>query len=160
MRWGNLMQDSNEEKLLTTKDKRLALLIWFRLARFYNQSIRMTNHHLKQWDLTMAQFDALNQIGLHQPITQQQLGEKLEVTKGNITQLLKRMEAASLIRREQEWKTKYIALTEEGQALYEEVVSLQEQFQIEQFCCLDCEEQEQLLYLLYKLQKRSEERRI
>src|SRR5690625_895902 len=131
MRWGNLMQDSNEEKLLTTKDKRLALLIWFRLARFYNQSIRMTNTHLKQWDLTMAQFDALNQIGLHQPITQQQLGEKLEVTKGNITQLLKRMEAASLIRREQEWKTKYITLTEEGQALYEEVVPLQEQFQID-----------------------------
>jgi len=147
------MQDSNEEKLLTTKDKRLALLIWFRLARFYNQSIRMTNHHLKQWDLTMAQFDALNQIGLHQPITQQQLGEKLEVTKGNITQLLKRMEAASLIRRKQEWKTKYIALTEEGQALYEEVVPLQEQFQIEQFCGLDGEEQEKLLHLLKKLQK-------
>jgi len=147
------MQDSNEEKLLTTKDKRLALLIWFRLARFYNQSIRMTNHHLKQWDLTMAQFDALNQIGLHQPITQQQLGEKLEVTKGNITQLLKRMEAASLIRREKEWKTKYITLTEEGQALYEEVVPLQEQFQIEQFCSLDGEEQEQLLHLLKKLQK-------
>src|SRR5699024_844893 len=112
MRWGNLMQDSNEEKLVTTKDKRLALLIWVRLARFYNQSIRMTTHHLKQWDLTMAQFDALNQIGLNQPITQQQLGENLEVTKVNITQLLKRMEAASLIRREQEWKTKYRALTE------------------------------------------------
>ena len=148
------MQDEKREKqFLSTKDKRLALLIWFRLARFYNQSIRMTNHHLKQWDLTMAQFDALNQIGLHQPITQQKLGEKLEVTKGNITQLLKRMEAASLIRREQEWKTKYIALTEEGQALYEEVVPLQEQFQIEQFCGLDGEEQEQLLHLLKKLQK-------
>lgn len=150
------MQDSKHEKLLlSTKDKRLALLIWFRLARFYNHSIKQTNNHLQQWDITMAQFDALNQIGLHQPITQQQLGGKLEVTKGNITQLLKRMETACLIKREQEWKTKYIALTEEGQALYEEVLPLQEQFQIEQFCGLDSDEQAQLLHLLKKLQKTS-----
>src|SRR5699024_12686362 len=101
MRWGNLMQDSNEEKLLTTKDQRLRLLIWFRLARFYNQSIRLTNTHLKQWDMTMAQFDALNQIGWHQPITQQQLGEREEDNKGNITQLLNCIEGASLYRRGQ-----------------------------------------------------------
>lgn len=148
------MKESNQEKfLLSTKDKRLALLVWFRLARFYNLSIRQTNHHLQQWGITTAQFDALNQIGLHQPITQQQLGDRLEVTKGNITQLVKRMETAGWIKREQEWKTKYISLTEEGLQLYEEVIPRQEQFQIEQFCGLDSEEQAQLLKLLKKLQK-------
>lgn len=148
------MQDDKQKKqFISDKEKRRPLLIWLRLARFYNQSIRMTNSHLKKWRLTMAQFDALNQIGLHQPMTQQQLGEKLEVTKGNITQLLKRMEVASLIEREQVWKTKYIALTKEGQALYEEVVPVQEQFQIEQIESLDSDEQEQLLQLLKKLQK-------
>ena len=151
------MQESNQEKrFISTKDKRLALLVWLRLARFYNQSNRGSNEHLQQWGITMAQFDALNQISLHQPITQQQLGERLEVTKGNITQLLKRMEAAGWIMREQEWKTKYISLTAAGYRLYEEVVPRQEQFQIEQFCGLDSEEQTQLLHLLKKLQKTTE----
>lgn len=142
-----------EETYISKKDKRLALLVWFRLARFYNQSIRQTNEHLKQWDITTAQFDALNQIGLHQPLTQQELGDKLEVTKGNITQLLRRMETACWIKREQDWKKKYISLTEEGTRLYEEVIPRQEQFQVEQFCGLDQEEQVQLLHLLKKLQK-------
>ena len=142
-----------EEPFITTKDKRLALLVWFRLARFYNQSIRQTNQHLKQWDITTAQFDALNQVGLHQPLTQQELGDKLEVTKGNITQLLRRMETAGWIQREQEWKTKYISLTEEGAQLYEKVIPRQEQFQVEQFCRLNHGEQVQLLHLLKKLQK-------
>lgn len=138
---------------MLTSDKRLGLLVWFRLARFYNQSIRQTNEHLKQWNITTAQFDALNKIGFHQPLTQQALGEKLEVTKGNITQLLRRMEAAGWIERKQEWKTKYISLTTEGTRLYEEVVPRQEQFQVEQFSGLDREEQRQLLQLLKKLQQ-------
>lgn len=151
------MQEANQDgQLLPAKGKRLTLLVWLRLARFYNHSNRKSNQHLQQWGITMAQFDALNQIGLHQPITQQQLGERLEVTKGNITQLLKRMEAAGWIKREQDWKTKYISLTVEGYKLYEEVVPRQEQFQIDQFCGLDSEEQTQLLQLLKKLQKTAE----
>ena len=152
-----MQESSNQEKeSLSPKDKRLALIVWLRLARFYNHSIKQTNQHLQQWSITMSQFDALNQIGLHQPITQQQLGERLEVTKGNITQLLKRMETAGWIKREQEWKTKYISLTETGQQLYKEVIPRQEQFQIDQFCGLDSEEQAQLLHLLKKLQKANE----
>jgi DNA-binding MarR family transcriptional regulator len=152
-----LMQESNQEnKFISSKDKRLALLVWFRLARFYNYSIKQTNQHLQQWGITMSQFDALNQIGLHQPITQQQLGERLEVTKGNITQLLKRMEASGWIVREQDWKIKYISLTETGQQLYKTVIPRQEQFQINQFCGLDSDEQAQLLHLLKKLQKSTE----
>lgn len=142
-----------DQQNLSTKDKRLALLIWFRLVRFFNDSIKRNNKHLQHWDLTMAQFDALNQIGLHQPMTQQQLSEKLEVTKGNITQLLKRLEEADLIHRKREWKTKYISLTSSGQQLYEDVVPQQERFQVEQFNALSRDEQTQLLYLLKKLQK-------
>lgn len=134
-----------------TKERRLALLLWFRIARFYNQNLKETNQHLNQFNITASQFDALNQIGLYQPITQQELGEKLEVTKGNITQLLRRMEAANWIRREQEWKTKYISLTEEGSKLYEKVLPSQEDFQVDQFGKLDKAEQKQLLKLLRKL---------
>ncbi|MGG2063652.1 MarR family winged helix-turn-helix transcriptional regulator [Bacillus sp. S14(2024)] len=133
-------------------DERLGLLVWFRLSRFYNQSIRETNRHLKKWDLSAAQFDVLVQVGAGDRLTQQELGRKLFVTKGNVTQLLSKMEQLGLIQREQEGKTKYLSLTEKGKALYEEVVPPQERFQASQFCKLDREEQKQLLALLRKLQ--------
>ncbi|PIE95625.1 MarR family transcriptional regulator [Bacillus fungorum] len=136
---------------MKTED-RLGLLLWFRLSRFYNKSIRETNQHLKEWNVSAAQFDVLAQVGVHDRLTQQELGNKLFVTKGNITQLLNKMEQLEWIRREQEGTTKYISLTEKGKGLYEEIVPPQETFQAEQFQNLNVEEQQQLLQLLKKLQ--------
>ena len=95
-------------------EERLGLLLWFRLSRFYNRSIRETNQHLKKWNVSAAQFDVLVQIGGNDRLTQQELGNKLFVTKGNVTQLLNKMEQLDWIQREQEGTTKYISLTEEG----------------------------------------------
>ena len=131
--------------------KRLDLMLWFRLSRIYNQSIRLSNQHLKKWGLTAAQFDVLVQIGMNHKISQQELGEKLFVTKGTITQLLQKMERMELIHREQDWKTKYISLTEQGKELYQEVVPAQEAFQASQFKNLTIEEKKQLQHLLKKL---------
>ncbi|MGG0291462.1 MarR family transcriptional regulator [Bacillus pacificus] len=136
---------------MKTED-RLGLLLWFRLSRFYNKSIRETNQHLKEWNVSAAQFDVLAQVGGQDRLTQQELGNKLFVTKGNITQLLNKMEQFEWIRREQEGTTKYISLTGKGRALYEEIVPPQETFQAEQFQSLNVEEQHQLLQLLKKLQ--------
>ncbi|PQZ56647.1 MarR family transcriptional regulator [Bacillus sp. MYb209] len=133
-------------------EERLGLLLWFRLSRFYNRSIRETNQHLKKWNVSAAQFDVLVQIGGHDRLTQQELGNKLFVTKGNVTQLLNKMEQLDWIQREQEGTTKYISLTEKGKVLYEEIVSPQETFQAEQFEKLNRKEQKQLLELLKKLQ--------
>ncbi|HHB2169017.1 MarR family transcriptional regulator [Bacillus cereus] len=136
---------------MKTED-RLGLLLWFRLSRFYSKSIRETNQHLKKWNVSAAQFDVLAQVGGHDRLTQQELGNKLFVTKGNITQLLNKMEQLEWIRREQEGTTKHISLTEKGRALYEEIIPPQETFQAEQFQNLNVEEQHQLLQLLKKLQ--------
>lgn len=136
---------------MKTED-RLGLLLWFRLSRFYNKSIRETNQHLKKWNVSAAQFDVLAQVGGHDRLTRQELGNKLFVTKGNITRLLNKMEQLEWIRREQEGTTKYISLTEKGRVLYEEIVPPQETFQAEQFQNLNAEEQHQLLQLLKKLQ--------
>ena len=107
---------------------------------------------MKEWNVSAAQFGVLAQVGGHGRLTQQELGNKLFVTKGNITQLLNKMEQLEWIRREQEGTTKYISLTEKGKALYEEIVPPQETFQAEQFQNLNVEEQHQLLQLLKKLQ--------
>ena len=68
---------------MKTED-RLGLLLWFRLSRFYNKSIRETNQHLKRWNVSAAQFDVLAQVGGHDRL-KQELGNKLFVTKGNVT---------------------------------------------------------------------------
>ncbi|WP_091584572.1 MarR family winged helix-turn-helix transcriptional regulator [Alteribacillus bidgolensis] len=141
---------------LSKHDERLALLLWFRLSRFYNQSIRRSNKHLKRWELSAAQFDVLVQVGTYQPLTQNELAAKLFVTKGNITQILRRMEELGWVQREQVWKKKVISLTDAGNSLFEEVVPHQEQFQASQFQGLEKEEQKQLLNLLKKLQQQNE----
>ncbi|WP_035663091.1 MarR family winged helix-turn-helix transcriptional regulator [Halalkalibacter akibai] len=134
-----------------SQDLKLGLLLWFRLAQFYNRSNQLSNQHLKKWNLSIAQFDLLVQVGVHQPISQQGLAEKLLVTKGNITQMVVKMESAGLIQRTQEWRTKHITLTNKGKELYEEVVPQQELFQVSQFQALTKDEQKQLLALLKKL---------
>lgn len=128
-------------------------MLWFRITRIYNQSIREFNQHLKKWNLTAAQFDILVQVGSHERLSQQELANKLFVTKGNITQLLRKMEDLGLINRKQEWKTKYLILTEVGKEFFYEVVSKQEQFQASQFSNLNYKEKKQLLDLLRKIQK-------
>ncbi|GKV66397.1 MULTISPECIES: MarR family winged helix-turn-helix transcriptional regulator [unclassified Sporosarcina] len=138
------------------QSNRLDLMIWFRLSRIYNQSIRLSNQHLKKWGLTAAQFDVLVQVGMHNKISQQELGEKLFVTKGNITQLLQKMERMDLIEREQDWKTKYISLTDEGRMLFREVVPVQEVFQASHFQNLTVEEKKVLNELLKKLKSEEE----
>ncbi|MFV8828997.1 MarR family winged helix-turn-helix transcriptional regulator [Alkalihalobacterium sp. APHAB7] len=141
---------------LSKRDKRVGLMIWFRLSRVYNNSIRRNNEHLKKWDLTSAQFDVLIQVGISKEITQKELAQKLFVTKGNITQLISKMEKLGLVQRKQDWKTKTISLTDKGEQLYNEVVPDQEDFQASQFYGLDQEEQLQLVTLLKKLQKHME----
>lgn len=147
------MKDNITNHSSTKKEERLGLMLWFRITRIYNQSIRESNQHLKKWNLTAAQFDILVQVGSHERLSQQELANKLFVTKGNITQLLRKMEDLGLINREQEWKTKYLSLTEVGKEFFYEIVSKQEQFQASQFSNLNYKEKKQLLDLLRKIQK-------
>ncbi|WP_424767612.1 MarR family winged helix-turn-helix transcriptional regulator [Paenibacillus sp. sgz302251] len=146
------MTQDQSNSFLSKRDERLGLMIWFRLSRVYSQSVRETHQHLKKWGLSAAQFDMIAQVGVHDRLTQQQLANKLFVTKGNITQLLGKLEGQGLVQREQEWKTKYVSLTEKGKELFNEVVPMQEQFQASQYNGLNQAEKKQLLELLKKIQ--------
>lgn len=137
------------------KKNRLALALWFRLARFYQTSNRASTRHLSNWGISLPQFDTLVQISVFQPVSQNQLAEKLFVTKGNITHTLSKLEHASLIKRTQKWRTKRIELTDLGENLLKEVLPEQSAFQASQFAALSVSEQKQLLHLLRKLHKGS-----
>ncbi|MCM2674409.1 MarR family winged helix-turn-helix transcriptional regulator [Alkalicoccobacillus plakortidis] len=136
-----------------TKQQRLSLLLWFRLARFYNQSNRMSNEHVKPYDLTISQFDLLVQTQANQPISQMDLAEKLLVTKGSITQMLAKLEQRDLIKKEQDWRIKRISLTEKGELLMQQARPDQSAFQSSLFSSLTRDEQKQLNILLKKIQK-------
>ena len=133
--------------------RRLGVALWARLARIYGRNLRLAETRLRGWDLSVAQFDALAQIGAHERLTQQELAQRLLVTQGNVTQLLDRLERRGLIRRCPEGRLKRLMLTEEGRRLRAEVVPGQEQFQVEQFAALSEDEQRRLLALLRKLQR-------
>jgi DNA-binding MarR family transcriptional regulator len=127
------------------------LLAWLRLARVFQKVDRVSAAHLRRYGLTVAQFDVLAQIGAEEGMTQQELADSLLVTKGNVCQLLDRMERTGLLVRRQEGRTNRLFLTEDGRALCARTVPDQERTVVGLFAALSQEEQAELLRLLRKL---------
>lgn len=141
------------------KKHTLGSLIWLRISRFTHQSNLLSNNFLKQYGLTTAQFDVLNQISVYQPLTQQELADKVTVTQGGISRMLSRLEKEGLIERKQDWKTKTISLTARGEEKLDRAFQAQLAFQSSFFNdTLTEEEQKTLLSLMSKVQKYSEQR--
>jgi DNA-binding MarR family transcriptional regulator len=140
-----------------------AVLAWLRLARVYHKIDARSERFFRSfkpdtdqfdfraYELNTAQFDVLAQVGARRGITQQELADALLVTKGNISQLLRKMEQDGLIARRQEGRTNCLTLTPKGQALYERVVPQQEAQIAALLAPLSADEQRELLRLLSKL---------
>ena len=75
------------------------LLTWLRLARVFQRAEQMLADQVRRHGLSMAQFDVLAQVGADEGCTQQELANRLLVTKGNVAQLLDRMERLELVER-------------------------------------------------------------
>ena len=133
--------------------RRPGLLAWLRLARVFQKVERDSGEHLRGWDLSVAQFDVLAHVGAGEGMTQRELADALLVTKGNVCQLLDRMEDRGLISRRQEGRAKRLFLTDAGRRLFAEVVPAHEAVIAEQFSVLSEGEQERLHELLRKIDK-------
>ncbi|WP_313893467.1 MarR family transcriptional regulator [Psychrobacillus sp.] len=139
----------------------LSSLIWLRMARFVQRSNQLSNEFLERYDMTVAQFDVLAQIHIYEPITQMDLAEKLTVSSGGISRMLTRLEKECLIVRKQDWKIKYISLTDKGRALIQDAMPEQTNFQSSLFDeVLDETEKKQLYTLMTKIQKNSLQKKI
>jgi DNA-binding MarR family transcriptional regulator len=119
--------------------------------RVYQKVDRASADHLRGWGLSVAQFDVLARVGSQAGIKQQEVADSLLVTKGNVCQLLDRMEDRGLIVRRREGRANHLFLTEAGRRLYDEAVPAQEAMVSERFSALSDEEQAQLHELLRKL---------
>lgn len=133
--------------------RRPALLAWLRLARVFQKVDRGSAEHLRQWDLSVAQFDVIAQVGSAEGIVQQELADRLLVTKGNISQLLDRLERRGLICRCPDGRTLRLSLTPAGRELYDVVVPEQEQYIGNRLAALSVDEQRRLHDLLHKLDR-------
>jgi DNA-binding MarR family transcriptional regulator len=126
-------------------------LAWLRILRVVQKVERDLTGQLKLWGLNNAQFDVLAHVGAAEGITQQELADSLLVTKGNVTQLLDRMERRGLIERRPQGRTNRLFPTDEGRCTFARVVPAHEALIDERLSVLSKEEQKQLLELLRKL---------
>jgi DNA-binding MarR family transcriptional regulator len=133
-----------------------ALLAWLRLARVFSKVDRASAEHLRGWQLSPAQFDVLAHVGAAEGLTQQELADRLLVTKGNIAQLLDRMECAGLLERHQDGRANRLYLTARGRTLYAAAVPAHEAVIAALLRGLSAEEQAQLHTLLRKLDRAME----
>ncbi|HEX6541032.1 MAG TPA: MarR family transcriptional regulator [Ktedonobacterales bacterium] len=129
----------------------IAIPAWLRLVRVFQKVDHASVELLRQWDLSVAQFDVLVQVGNTEGMTQQQLADRLLVTKGNVCQLLDRMEQRQLLVRQQEGRANRIYLTEAGKSLRVEALPAQEQLIERIFASVPRAEQSALLASLRRL---------
>jgi DNA-binding MarR family transcriptional regulator len=135
-----------------------AVLAWLRLARVFQKIDARSErffrtHYLNtpEFKLNTAYFDVLAQVGAARGMTQQELADALLVTKGNISQLLSKLEQVGMITRRQEGRSNCLSLTERGEALFQVVVPQQEALIADLLEPLSDDEQRELLRLLRKL---------
>jgi polyisoprenoid-binding protein YceI len=105
----------------------------------------LSTEQMRPFGLSHAQFDVLAQVGAAEGRSQGELAKALLVTKGNICQLLDRMERDGLLRRQQEGRTNRLFLTERGRLLRDQAVPAQEALIARLFSVLTHEEQVHLL---------------
>ncbi|MFT8316705.1 MAG: MarR family transcriptional regulator [Sporolactobacillus sp.] len=139
---------TNTGEIPSEKKIKISNQLWKMLSRAYHLQAKSYNQFLKEWGLSLSQYHILSQIGSHERISQKELAERLFVSKGNVTQLISKMEKSGLIHREQEWKTKYLTLTEQGLALFREIEPQQKLFLFRQFQEMPKKEQKEMTRLL------------
>ncbi len=130
-----------------------AVAAWLRLVRVFQKVDRVSVEHFRRWDLSPAQFDLLARVGAAEGRTQQELADALLVTKGNVCQLLDRLERTGLIVRRQDGRANRLYLTEAGKRVFAEAVPAHERLIAQQFVALMPEEQVHLLELLRKVDR-------
>jgi MarR family transcriptional regulator, organic hydroperoxide resistance regulator len=75
------------------------LRIWFRIIRLNRRASNAVAAELRTLGLSIPQFDLLSTLTEREGLSQQELAERLYVTKGNVSGLLDRMVEAGLVER-------------------------------------------------------------
>ncbi len=99
--------------------ERIELRTWVQVVRTLHRLQRRLEQALEGHGLSLAQFDVLATIDVAEGLSQQDLAERLLVTKGNICGLIDRMESGGLVQRRSDpadRRTNRMFLTRAGRA--------------------------------------------
>ena len=108
-----------------------ALRVWFRLIRLESRIRGSIAERLRGVDLSVPQCDVLTTLSENEGVSQQDLAERLYVTKGNISGLVDRLAAAGLVERRDlpsDRRSHAIYLTASGRTAAERGVAIQRNF--------------------------------
>jgi DNA-binding MarR family transcriptional regulator len=140
----------------TRKLRTPGLLAWMRLARVFQKVDRAASESLRCRQLSPAQVDVLAKVGSSEGISQQELANALLVTKGNVCQLLDKMEASGLLERRPDGRVNRLFLTEQGRRVHDEIVPRHDAMLAGYFNTLSADDQHQLLRLLRHIDRAME----
>lgn len=104
------------------------LRIWFRFIRLHRRAVTAIAGELKELGLSIPQFDLLSTLTEQEGLSQQDLAERLYVTKGNVSGLLDRMVEADLVERRSipgDRRSNALYLTRKGRELAEKGIAAQ-----------------------------------
>lgn len=136
------------------ENRPLSVLLWMRLIRVVQKITRNAQGALTEAGLTGPQFDMLVHIQSTPGLSQKELAQRLKVTKGNVSQLIEKLEQKGLLKRHRQGRNSQLKLTQEGYRLVERRLPEHDAFIENQFSALTSDEQQQLLSLLRKLTAR------
>ena len=108
---------------------------------------------MKNIDASRPQFDLLMQVAFEDGINQQVCADRLNVTKGNITQHIDRLEKKGIIQRQKEGRTNFLHLTNVGNQLVASMMPDHDQRVKEILSLLTWEEFKQFQVILRKLDR-------
>jgi MarR family transcriptional regulator, 2-MHQ and catechol-resistance regulon repressor len=126
------------------------------LARAYQAFSAYSEAHVRQFDLTPAQFDVIATLGNTNGMCMGDLGEKTLITKGTLTGVIDRLIQKQLVYREtssENRRSVIVQLTTEGQEVFARVFPAHITHLKERFDRLDTSELELLKVLLGRLRQ-------
>jgi DNA-binding MarR family transcriptional regulator len=105
--------------------------VWFRLLRLQARLNLAISERLRAIGVSVPQCDVLTTLTEREGLTQQELAQRLYVTKGNISGLIDRLEAAGFVERRAtvgDRRSHAIFLTEAGRRIANAGIDIQRDF--------------------------------
>jgi DNA-binding MarR family transcriptional regulator len=113
-----------------------ATRVWFRLLRLESRINTALGARLRALGLTAPQCDVLTTLTEREGVSQQELAERLYVTKGNISGLIDRLVASGFVERRAiagDRRSHAIYLTAAGRRRAHEAIAMQREFVAQTF---------------------------
>ncbi|MFT8928131.1 MAG: MarR family transcriptional regulator [Sporolactobacillus sp.] len=139
------VKDTVQKKIKTSLELQIIL------SKVYHSQTRFFYQFMKKWNLSLPQYAILTQLREHRQLSQNELAANLCVSKGNVSQLIQKLEQAGWVVREQQWKTKSLSLTASGAALVEEIEPERNAFLLQHYQNMPRKKQKQLIQLMKTL---------